>query len=48
MRVGGQMTVLALAGQAHQSATDTGVSIGYAIGIGIILLLLSRSGKKKK
>jgi hypothetical protein len=45
MRVGGQMTVLALAGQAHQSATDTGVSIGYAVVIIVILVLLSRKKK---
>jgi hypothetical protein len=45
MRVGGQMTVLALAGQAHQSATDTGVSIGYAVVIIVILFLLSRKKK---
>jgi hypothetical protein len=45
MRVGGQMTALALAGQAHQSATDTGVSIGYAVVIIIVLVLLSRKKK---
>jgi hypothetical protein len=45
MRVGGQMSVVALAVQAHQSATDTGVSIGYAVVIIVILFLLSRKKK---